>query len=31
MSAALSRSATKRVWVTDQQDNVVLDGYVTSN
>ena len=31
MSAALSRAATKRVWVTDEQDNVVLDGYVTSD
>jgi anti-sigma-K factor RskA len=31
MSAALSRMATKRVWVTDEQDNVVLDGYVTSS
>ena len=28
MSAALTRGATRRVWVTDQQDNVVLDGYV---
>jgi hypothetical protein len=30
MSAALSRTATKRVWVTDGQDNLVLDGYVSS-
>lgn len=30
MSAALSRAATKRVWVTDEQNNVVLDGYVSS-
>jgi anti-sigma-K factor RskA len=30
MSAALSRAATKRVWVTDEQNNVVLDGYLTS-
>jgi anti-sigma-K factor RskA len=31
MSAALSRGATKRVWVTDEGNNVVLDGYVTSS
>jgi hypothetical protein len=31
MSAALSRGATKRVWVTDGQNNVVLDGYVRSS
>ena len=30
MSAALSRAATKRVWVTDEQNNIVLDGYVSS-
>jgi anti-sigma-K factor RskA len=30
MSAALSRAATKRVWLTDEQNNVVLDGYVSA-
>jgi anti-sigma-K factor RskA len=30
LSAALSRAATKRVWVTDEQNNVVLDGYTSS-
>ncbi len=30
MTAALSLSGTRRVWVTDAKDHVVLDGYLRS-
>ena len=31
MTAALSVSGTKRVWVTDADDHVVLDGHVSAS